>query len=58
MDIQEKVYNTLKNSDAPLRGSEIAEKAGIEKKLVDKAIKSLVKEAKVYSPKRCFYDVK
>lgn len=56
MDIKEKVLITLRNSDKPLKGGELAEASGIEKKEVDKAIKALLKEEKVFSPKRCFYD--
>lgn len=36
---------------------DIAAAAGVEKAEADKAIKKLVKEGKVYSPKRCFYDI-
>ena len=57
MDINEKVLEVLNNSGEPLKGAEIAEKAGIDKKEVDKAIKELKKEDKVISPKRCFYSV-
>lgn len=55
MDVKEKVLEVLKNSAEPLKGGEIAEKAGIDKKEVDKAIKSLKTEEKITSPKRCFY---
>ena len=51
MDIKEKVLEVLNSSE------EIAEKAGIDKKDVDKAIKELKKEEKIISPKRCFYSV-
>jgi len=54
MDIKEKVLEVLNSSEEPLKGGEIAEKAGIDKKDVDKAIKELKKEEK---PKRCFYSV-
>lgn len=57
MDIKEKVLEVLTNSEEPLKGGEIAEKAGIDKKDVDKAIKDLKKEEKIISPKRCFYSV-
>lgn len=57
MDIKEKVLEVLNNSEEPLKGGEIAEKAGIDKKDVDKAIKDLKKEEKIISPKRCFYSV-
>ena len=58
MEFEKIVFDTLKGSEQPLKGKEIAEKAGIEKKEVDKAIKKLKKEEKIYSPKNCFYAVK
>ncbi len=58
MDNIDKVYEALKNSAEPLKSGEIVDSTGIEKKEVDKAIKALVKDEKVFSPKRCFYAVK
>ncbi|MDP4207863.1 MAG: MarR family transcriptional regulator [Bacteroidota bacterium] len=58
METNEIVLKTLKDAGAPLRPGDIAEKAGIDKKEVDKAIKKLVAEEKVISPKRCFYAAK
>ncbi len=55
MEIKEVVLKTLKESEQPLKGGEIAEKAGIDKKEVDKAIKVLKKEELIFSPKRCYY---
>ena len=58
MEAKEKVLNTLKKSDTPLKGGEIAEKSGLDKKEVDKAIKVLKTEGLIESPKRCFYSAK
>lgn len=58
MEFEKVVFETLKKSDQPLKGKEIAELSGIEKKEVDKAIKKLKKEEKIFSPKNCFYAVK
>jgi DNA-binding MarR family transcriptional regulator len=58
MDTKEIVLKTLKESPEPLKGGQIAEKSGVEKKEVDKAIKALVKEEVIHSPKRCFYAAK
>lgn len=58
MDTKEIVLKTLKESPEPLKGGEIAEKSGVEKKEVDKAIKALVKQEIIHSPKRCFYAAK
>ena len=52
---KELVLKTLIDSAEALKGEEIAEKAGIERADVDKAIKALRKEGKVESPKRCYY---
>ena len=57
MNVNEIVLNTLKNSGEPLKAGDIAEKAGIDKKEVDKAIKELKNENKITSPKRCFYGI-
>ncbi len=42
----------------PMKAGDIATAAGIEKDAVTKAIKKLVSEEKVFSPKRCFYQIK
>ncbi len=55
--IENKIIEVL-TSEGALKSAEIAAKVGEEKAIVDKTIKALVKEEKVYSPKRCFYDVK
>ena len=55
MDANEIVLKTLKEAGIPLKAGDIAQKAGIDKKDVDKAIKKLVTENKVESPQRCFY---
>jgi len=58
MEIKDKVLETLKTSDVPLKGGEIAELSGIDKKEVDKAIKQLKTDNLIESPKRCFYSAK
>ncbi len=58
MEAKEIVLKTLRESEKPLKGGEIAVQAGIEKKDVDKAIKQLKTEELIFSPKRCFYDAK
>ena len=51
------IIKTLKENGA-LRPGDIADKAGMDKKDVEKAIKKLKDQDKIFSPKRCFYDVK
>jgi DNA-binding MarR family transcriptional regulator len=58
MPINALVLKTLDEAGKPLRSAEIATAAGIDKADVDKSIKQLKKEEKIYSPKVCFYDVK
>jgi transcription initiation factor TFIIIB Brf1 subunit/transcription initiation factor TFIIB len=58
MDNVALVFKTFKESEKPLKGGEVAEISGIDKKEVDKAIKVLKKEEKIISPKRCFYEAK
>ena len=55
MDANEIVLKTLKESGSPMKAGDIAQKAGIDKKEVDKAIKKLVADSKIESPQRCFY---
>lgn len=45
----------LKALEKPMKAGEVAAATGIEKPEVDKAIKKLVKEGKVVSPQRCYY---
>ena len=58
MESREIVVKTLKESKKPLKGGEISTISGLDKKEVDKAIKALIKENQIYSPQRCFYDIK
>ena len=51
MDIKEAVLKVLEESPEPMRPGDIAQKAGLDKKEVDKAIKGLKKEEKIISPK-------
>lgn len=54
--MEEKILKALAEK-GPMRPGDIATLAGIEKAEADKVIKKLVKEGKLYSPKRCFYDI-
>ena len=58
MEAKDKVLQTLKKVGKPRKSGEVAEAAGIDKKEVEKAIKQLVAEGLMHSPKRCYYDVK
>lgn len=58
MENKDLVLKALKESPKPLKGGEIAEISGVDKKEVDKLLKKLVAEGKVTSPQRCFYSAK
>ena len=58
MDPKEQVLKAMKSAGKPLKAGEIAEATGLDKKEVDKAMKSLKDEAKIESPKRCFWQPK
>ena len=58
MENTEKIIKALKDSETPLKSGEIAELIKIDKKEVDKGIKILKDEDKIFSPKRCFYTAK
>ncbi len=54
----EVVLNTLKHQTEPMSAGQIAEKTGMNKKDVDKAMKSLKDEGIIFSPRRCYWTVK
>jgi len=55
METKEIVFKAIESFGKPVKGGEIAESTGIDKKEIDKAIKKLVAEGKINSPVRCFY---
>jgi DNA-binding IscR family transcriptional regulator len=52
------VLKALKETEKLLKAGEIAEKTGLDKKLVDKAMKVLKTEELIVSPKRCYWKAK
>lgn len=56
--MEEKILSTILSAAKPLKAGEIAELSGIDKKQVDKIVKTLKEQEKIFSPKRCFYDVR
>jgi predicted transcriptional regulator len=55
MNNEEKVLSAMKIAGKALKAGEIAELSGLDKKDVDKAMKVLKAEAKIVSPKNCFW---
>jgi hypothetical protein len=58
MEIKDKVLAVMQKAGKSLRTGEVAEMAGVDKKDVEKAIKQLSTEGKIFSPTRCFWQVK
>ncbi len=58
MEVKEKVLTAMQLSQQPMKPGEIAEAAGLDKKDVEKAIKALKDSEQIYSPKKCYYQVK
>ncbi|MFQ5832258.1 MAG: helix-turn-helix domain-containing protein [Candidatus Thorarchaeota archaeon] len=54
-DNVEKVYNAFAQAEKPLRAGDVAEMTGVAKPEVSKIIKTLQKEGRLTSPKRCYY---
>ena len=57
MEIKEQVLQVFAESGEILSPGKVGEKLGIEKKDLDKAIKSLKEEGKIFLPKRCYYQI-
>lgn len=57
MEHTERVLAYFEKSGEVLRPGAVGEALGLEKKDLDKAIKSLKEEGKIFSPKRCFYQI-
>lgn len=58
MENSDLIVKTLNKAGKPLKGGEISELSGLDKKTVDSALKDLQKQGKVFSPKRCYYATK
>ena len=55
METTEKVLAVMRSEGQPLNAGKIAELGGLERKAVDKAMAQLKKDAKIVSPKRCYW---
>ena len=56
MDTAEKVLDTMKKAGKPVSAGQIAEQSGIDRKEVDKAMKTLKTQGKITSPKVCYWE--
>jgi len=55
MKPEELVFQTLQISGEPMRAGDIAAAANLDRKEVDKAMKTLKAEGRIISPKKCFW---
>jgi predicted transcriptional regulator len=55
-DMDERVLTVMKDEGHPLKAKEIAEIMDIDKKEVDKAMKSLKMTGAISSPKNCYWE--
>lgn len=58
MDYYQAVVDFFNKADKPVSAGDIAKATGIDKKEVEKVMKQLKKEEKIYSPKRCYWEIK
>lgn len=54
----EKVLEIMNTAGKPLKAGEIVVASGLDKKVVDKAMKILKTEGKIESPKVCYWQPK
>jgi len=55
MDIAEKILEVMRAEGEPLNAGKIAERGGLDRKAVDKAMAELKKGEKIVSPRRCYW---
>lgn len=53
---KDKVLETIRSAGEPLNAGKVAELAGLDRKIVDKAMKLLKEEGAIVSPKRCYWE--
>jgi biotin operon repressor len=55
-EMEDRVLSAMKDEGRPMKGGEIADALGVDRKDVDKAMNSLKKTGAITSPKRCFWE--
>jgi DNA-binding IscR family transcriptional regulator len=58
METEKIILEAMSKEGKPVSAGQISEITGIDRKLVDKAMKNLKKEEKIESPKMCFWQPK
>ena len=58
METSELVLNAMRKAGEPLGAGKITELTKLDRKEVDKAMKTLKEDGSIVSPKRCFWEPK
>ena len=58
MDIRKAVLDLLEKEGKPMSAGQIADAGSLDRKEVDKAMKTLKDEELIVSPKRCYWEPK
>jgi len=58
MEASKKIVEALNKASKPLKSGELSALSGISAAQVNSSLKILQKEGKVFSPKRCYYQLK
>lgn len=58
MEIKNQVLDAIKKAEQPVNAGKVVELTKLERKEVDKAMKTLKDEGLIVSPKRCFWEAK
>ncbi|MFI3323276.1 MAG: MarR family transcriptional regulator [Rikenellaceae bacterium] len=53
---KDQVLEAMKGAGEPLNAGKIVEISGLDRKVVDKAMKQLKDEGAIVSPKRCYWE--
>ncbi len=52
----EKVLSAMKEAGQPINAGALVEATGLDRKVVDKAMKELKESGAIVSPKRCYWE--
>jgi predicted transcriptional regulator len=58
MDAKDKILEILKKEGEPLNAGKITELSGLDRKVIDKVMKTMKDEGSIVSPKRCYWEPK
>ena len=58
METTEAILAAMREAGEPMSAGQIAEATGIDRKEIDKAMKTMKKDESIISPKRCYWQPK